>query len=445
MRPRLERFGLRELERLSVAAPLLFLAAVYYVVLGPIHPIFHGWFGFLALAVVLTAATLFFSRVLFGRIRALQEEVEALHAQSRAHNHQLVSLQSADLALMRETRVDDALRRSAELGAALAGACHASLAIHQPSGASVTYMHPTLGDAAARCAIEVAASSGQALPGGRDDARLISVPLSHLGTAIGTLHLARTRDAEPFTEIDREVVRMFATHAALVVQNDRLFDEVRVLAIEGERQALAREMHDSLAQVLAFVNTKAQAVELYLRDADVTAARQQMAELSAAAREVYADIREGISALRVAVSGRNLGQLIEDYAREFGESAGPPVRVDWRVDDRELELPPAAEVQLLRIVQEALRNVRRHAAARQARVAASLEDATLVLLIEDDGRGFDSAERPADGRARFGLHTMAERAKAIGGELEIVSARENGTRVRITVPVGRHAYGGDEG
>jgi nitrate/nitrite-specific signal transduction histidine kinase len=99
----------------------------------------------------------------------------------------------------------------------------------------------------------------------------------------------------------------------MVVENDRLYDEVRALAVEAERQALAREMHDSLAQVLAFVNTKAQAVELYLREGDVISARQQMAELSAAAREVYADIREGISALRVEVAGKTLAELIEGY------------------------------------------------------------------------------------------------------------------------------------
>jgi len=434
---RLERLGLPGLERLAVAVPLVFLAAVYYMVLGPIHPIFHTWFGFLMLGVVLAAAAFLFSKVLFRRVRMLQEEVEALQTQTSAHNQQLMSLHGADLALMRETRVVDALRRITELGARLSSACHASLTVQQPNGSSVVFTHPTIGPSdGPRCAIEAAPplSPGTSASAMSEDRRLLSVPLAHLGTPIGTLQLARAEDAEPFSEVDEEVARMFATHGALVVQNDRLYDEVRALAIETERQALAREMHDSLAQVLAFVNTKAQAVELYLRNEDLASARQQMAELSAAAREVYADIRAGISALRIEVAGKRLGELIEEYAREFGDTARLQVQVDWNVDEDALALPPAAEVQLLRIVQEALANVRRHAVAQQVVIEASFDCGALVLVVADDGRGFESDDRSRDGRPRFGLQTMAERAKAVGGMLSVESAPKAGTRVRVTIP-----------
>lgn len=430
----MKRLSLHELERVAMAVPLIFLAAIYYVVLGPIHPIFHTWFGFLVLGAVLTAATLLFSKTVFGRVSMLQREVEALSALTQRHNQQLMSLHGADLALMRETRVDDALRRIVEFGPRLAGACHASLTVRQPNGYSLVLTYPPrASESAPQCAIEAAREDGE-LATADVDPRVLRVALAHLGRPIGVLHLARAYDAEPFTPLDEEVARMFATHAALVVQNDRLYDEVRALAIESERQALAREMHDSLAQVLAFVNTKAQAVELYLRDEDVAAARRQMAELSAAAREVYADIREGISALRVEVAGKRLGDLIQGYASEFGEAARLQVSVDWSVDEDELDLPPTADVQLLRIVQEALANVRRHADAQNVHIKASLNGGALLLEIADDGQGFDPGGRAHDGRPRFGLQTMTERAQAVGGELNVRSAPEMGTNVRITIP-----------
>jgi len=435
------RLSLRQLELFAIVAPMIFLGAVYVIVLGPVHPVFHRWPGFVLLAVTLGGAVWFFTRAVFGAVRSLQREVEALSAQTERHNQQLMQLHGADLALMRETRVEEALRRFVELGGRLAGACHAALVLGLQRDGARILLHPEMdASKAACCALEAAMGDGSDLASApRGDGRVLSVTLSHLGTSIGTLHLARRSDAAPFTAADEEVARMFATHGAMVVENDRLYDEVRALAIERERQALAREMHDSLAQVLAFVNAKAQAVELYLRSDDVTSAREQMAELSAAAREVYADIREGISALRVEVAGRTLGELIGGYAGEFGESADLRIDVDWNVAPDALQMPPSAEVQLLRIVQEALANVRRHAGATRVRVRASVEDDCLDLSVVDDGRGFAPADRPSDGRPRFGLQTMAERASAIGGTLNVESAPDHGTTVRVRVPVPVHA------
>lgn len=443
---RLSRLSLHQLEVLAIAAPIVFLAAVYLFVLGPVHPIFHRWPGFMLLAAVSATAVWRFSRSVFGAFGNLQAEVEDLSEQARRHNQQLMSLHGADLALMRETRVDESLGRIAELGGRLAGACHALLLVPDPRGVDRQFVHPPVAERAPRCAVEagILNAGGPAGPSTETAPRLLIVPLTHLGSPIGTLYLSRAIDAAPFGPADSEVARMFATHAALVVQNVRLYDEVRALAIEGERQALAREIHDSLAQVLAFVNAKAQAVELYLRSGDVEAARQQMAELSAAAREVYADVREGISALRVETAGKDLGTLVDEYVKQFGESTGMTVSVDWRIAGESLELPPAAEVQLLRIVQEALANVRRHAAARNLRIAAAVEGGAFVLTVEDDGHGFDPDGRSRDGRPRFGLRTMAERAKAVGGTLAVESGPGAGTRVRVAVPLRAHVPIGGE-
>ena len=407
---------LRQLEWLAVLAPMVFLGAVYFFVLSPIHAFFHSWYGFVVLAAVVFIAVWFFSRTVFGIVRALQREVETLSEQTEDYNRQLVSLHGANLALMRETKVDLALERLVNLSKELLAASHASLSL-QPDAA------------------DAAAPSSDAAP----DERALTTPIALLDTHIGTLHLRREPDAPPFTTVDREIARMFATNAALVVQNDRLYDEVQALAVEAERQALAREMHDSLAQVLSFVNTKAQAVEQYLRNEDIDTARQQMAELSAAARDVYRDIREGIAALRVEVGDRPVRELIEEYAGQFAEANRLPVTVNWPDEERLLgdlhQLPPAAKVQLLRIVQESLSNVRRHAHASTIFVTAKTEGDALLVCIEDDGRGFEQGQVGRDGWPRFGLQTMAERASSIGGGLTIDSRPGAGTRVTARIPL----------
>lgn len=433
----LGRLSLRQLERLAIAAPLLFLAIVYFFILGPVHAFFHSWGGFVVLLALFTPVVWMFSRSVFGAVRRLQHEVEELSEQTRQHNQQLVSLHSANIALLRQTNVDEAFERIVELSVDLLAACHALLVTRTGSHEDLV-MHAAAGRSdPADCSLaDIASKRGRGLDSIAPGERLLAAPVAHRGTLIGTLYLARRDGGPRFTAADDEIARMFATHAALVIQNDRLYEEVRTLAVEGERQALAREMHDSLAQVLSFVNTKAQAVEQYLRSEDVIAARQQMAELSAAAREVYSDIREGIAALRVDIAGKTLREVVTEYVHQFGESTGLDIELDWDVQDDELELPPTAEVQLLRIVQEALTNVRRHAAARAVTVSAARVDRQVDIVVADDGRGFEESSRlAADGRPRFGLQTMHERASAIGGRFSVESSPGQGTSVRVSVPV----------
>ena len=327
-----------------------------------------------------------------------------------------------------------------ENGAALLDACDATLALPGEDGVPGRTITLAGGDGASmtgdRRAVGPAAVRAAAWsdPPPEAGTRTLTVPVAALGSPIGTLRLVRGGAAPSFSTTDMEIARMFSTHAALVVQHDRLYDEVRALAMESERRALAREMHDSLAQVLAFVNTKAQAVEQYLRRDDLSEARQQMAELSAAAREVYADIRQGIAALRVDAAGKSLRELIEGYATEFAEAARLDLTVDWRLPEGARELTPAAEIQLLRIVQESLANVRRHAGAERVELTATAWGDGLVLTVRDDGRGFDVSARHGDGRPRFGLQTMSERAGAIGGVLSIDSTPGEGTTVTVRWP-----------
>jgi signal transduction histidine kinase len=198
-------------------------------------------------------------------------------------------------------------------------------------------------------------------------------------------------------------------------------------------------MHDGLAQVLAYVNAKAQAVKAFLAKGDAAEAGVQLDQLAVAAREVLADVREGILALRTRTGPeRGLGEAVEEFGRRWADQSGIEVEVGF---DPDLCLSPTMELQLLRIVQEALSNVRKHAGARLARVALRRIDDRLVVEVADDGAGFDpEASRPGSA-PRFGLAIMRERAASIGGTIGIHSRPGQGSRVRVDVPLGTSSPG----
>ena len=440
----MRRLSLHKLEWAAVVAPLIFLGVVYFLVQQPLHPVFHEWYGFVVLGLVLGAASWLFAHSVFGAFRALHAEVARLHAETSHHNRLLVTLQEANLALMRERGVDSALERAVDLAAQLLDARQAAVAVPSvPGGESriitghdhASEPDPDANSQGERARFRQTIAQG-AVPGSAHSPRqLLAVPVVHIGTTIGTLWLARRPSDPPFTATDEEIARMFATHAAVVVENARLYDEVQSLAVERERQHLAHEMHDGLAQVLGFVNVKAQAVEQYLRNGDTAEARLQMAELSEAAREVYGDIRQGIVALRTHVdAGGSLREALGSYLDEFAHSTGIPIEASWEVEEASLELTPAARLQLVRVVQEALANVRRHARAESASVIFSAADDALEVAIVDDGVGFEPALARAGDRPRLGLRTMEERAQAAGGTLAIESLPGEGTVVRVRLP-----------
>ena len=195
-------------------------------------------------------------------------------------------------------------------------------------------------------------------------------------------------------------------------------------------------MHDGLAQVLGYVSTKSQAVEELLAGGRVADARSHLAELTAAARSIYVDVREAILGLRSPISpDLGLAGAIEQYAGRFAEASKLGVIVEIAPEARAMTLPPEAEAQVFRIVQESLTNVRKHAAA--ARVVLRLErDADgLIVQLVDDGRGFGlpTAGAVADW-PHYGMAAMRERAAEIGARITWTNGPAGGAVVRLDVP-----------
>ncbi len=207
-----------------------------------------------------------------------------------------------------------------------------------------------------------------------------------------------------------------------------------VEAQEAERTRLAREVHDGPAQALSNAVFQVEVVERMLAREPVLAAAE-LRLLRELLRRELGDVRAFISQLRPPIlADLGLEGAIREAAEGMTSLFGIPVDVE--VDPGIRELGEAIETVILRIVQEALQNVRRHADARRASIRAAHDDGSWVVEVRDDGRGFDVGAVAARGRRNFGLQFMRERAELIGAEFEVRSRPDGGTVVRIAIPRG---------
>jgi signal transduction histidine kinase len=221
--------------------------------------------------------------------------------------------------------------------------------------------------------------------------------------------------------------------AALRLEAALLFDEVRSLATTEERQRLAREIHDGVAQELVMVGYGIDNAVAALPDSD--AAAEELRILRAEVTRVITELRLSLFELRSEVDRYGgLTAAIADYARTVAASAG--FRVHLSLDESTARLPAAIEAELLRIAQEAITNARKHAGAENLWVTCAVDPPFAQVEISDDGGGIGD-QRP-DGH--YGLAIMAERAERIRGRLEITPRVPSGTTVAVvlgTAPRGR--------
>jgi len=260
-----------------------------------------------------------------------------------------------------------------------------------------------------------------------------SAPLCVGSKRIGVLSVAAV-EARAFDDEDFNLLHGLAGLAAIAVQKSRLLQGERQIAVLEERQRLAREMHDSLAQVLGYLHLRSETALRKLDAEDIPRTREQLQEMSTIASEAYADVREAILGLREGVRARGgFFDCLQDYLEKFSRQAGFAVRLETAEDS--IKLDPEAEVQLLRVIQEALTNVRKHARANEARVSICRQGGDAVIVVQDDGRGFDPRGSQQSDGVTFGLKTMRERVERAGGRFMIDSVPNEGTSVRIFFPL----------
>lgn len=209
----------------------------------------------------------------------------------------------------------------------------------------------------------------------------------------------------------------------------------RALDTLHERERLSRDLHDTLGQVFAFINAQGQAIHCLLARGEISAADVQLARLVEVAREADVDIRESILGLRATLSDQGLFPSLAHYLARYEQNYGIHTKLTGIEVLSAGALEPLVEVQLLRVLQEALTNVRKHARAHHAEVVFAMQDDCLQVKVQDDGRGFDLHAGSKELDDHVGLRVMRERAEEVGGTLDVDSEAGKGTHVVIKLPI----------
>jgi signal transduction histidine kinase len=436
---------LRRLKWIAVSAALAFILLLE-AVRQLLYSYLLTWPGRIVTDAVVLSGAMFFLGAMFHVIERMQRRLER-------QNRELLALHSAALDVYGDLALDKVLQTVVDQASLLLDARYGALSVVDDDNRIESFVTAGISpEERARIGpppvghglLGVVLREGQRLrtPDICRDPRshgfpphhpamhsLLAVPVLCRGPFRGNLYLAEKREAPEFTAEDEETLVRFATTAAIAIDNAYLHQRLSTLAVAEERLRIAHEMHDGLAQVLAYVNTKAQAVREFLKKGREEDATRHLDQLAAAAREVYGDVRESIIGLRnAAVPGRSTVEALTDYAESWGAQHQISCRVSVEGDVR-LEANAETQLQIQRIVQEALTNVRKHAHAGRVDVTLRQEGDRLTVTVQDDGSGFHP---DALGRAempRFGLSTMRERARSLGGDLRIDSEPGAGTRV----------------
>lgn len=273
----------------------------------------------------------------------------------------------------------------------------------------------------------------------------LAVPIVLGNEAIGVINI---ESLYPFVDEDAASIQIIADHLAVAIKNARLYAEARQAAVMRERQRLARDLHDSVSQVLSSISLIAQSLAAAWKR-DPAEGERRVARVEELSRHGFGEMRALLRELRPAQALENgdsdrdtiavvrrsgLASALRHLAQVLAPET-PEIRIDF---DAYVPQQCAREEELFRLCQEALSNAIRHSGARLVTVSAQLGEASLRVLVQDNGSGFDplQIERAAD-HAReggLGLHTLRERAQALGGTVAYDTTAGRGTCVTFSIP-----------
>lgn len=259
-----------------------------------------------------------------------------------------------------------------------------------------------------------------------------SIPLYAHGKELGVLNVA-SPDWRQLSPDDLRLLYTVGDLLGMAIERARLFARSIQLGAVEERNRLAREIHDTLAQGLTAITLQLESADLQLEsNPDPDRVRQAVKHALGLAQANLEEARRSVLDLRAApLEGRTLAEALAALAAETERRSAPPLRVRFEATGGSRPLPVRLEAGLYRIAQEALTNVARHARARNAAVQLVTTPDQVQLTVEDDGRGFNVDRVP---RQRFGLVGLNERVRLLGGTLRLESTPGAGTRLEVVVP-----------
>jgi len=264
---------------------------------------------------------------------------------------------------------------------------------------------------------------------------MISVPLLSREKLLGILTLYSKR-THAFTHSNRQLLVAISHQIGLAIENSRLFTRTKESGRLEERWLISQELHDSIAQSLAYLNMQTKLFEDDLRAESMDQALEKFNEIRKVIQDTYQDVRNLLIDFRTEIKEDDtLESALKKYCAEFGDRTG--IATEYL---RQGDLPPlplSIQNQVFRMVQESLSNIRKHAGAGKAVVKLRGADRRLKITVEDDGKGFDLHSVRDPNQQHMGLSIMKERAAHFDGSVRISTAPGRGTLVEIDVPLNR--------
>ena len=448
----------RNLRWLTIIIPVVFAG----IILAIADLIFDERIFFAEIFFVLifvSAGAIFFSNWVFVMINQRETEIER-----RAF--QLETLNAAAISLITELDMGLVLQKVVDLSRELVASRYGALAVLNEDGEGVEQFitsgisseeRKSIGSApVGKGILGILMHKGQSLnleniknhedsqgfPENHPDmSSLLGVPIRTMGKVIGDLYLADKLPpnndigggAIPYTDDDKKTLEMFATQAAIAIENARLYRQIQQLAVLEERQRFGMDLHDGVIQSIYAVGLMLEDIQRRI-DFDPESAKEGISTAIRSLNTAISDIRNYILDLRPQhFKGRDVLQGVEELARALRANTFMSVRVDIKdVDSRRLS--PGQTVEILHIAQEALSNIQKHARATDVDILLKFEDRELILEILDNGISIEpSTLQKTKGN---GLRNMHERTLSLGGTIEIAQREIGGTKVVLIAPIG---------
>ncbi len=264
-----------------------------------------------------------------------------------------------------------------------------------------------------------------------EDLLMLAVPLQYQGTILGVYNLFVAKDKIKLDDDLRNLLTNMGRHLGMAIAKARLDEESQRLRIMEERTHVAHELHDSLAQSLASLRFQVRIMDEFIQREDHQAVIQELEQVENSLDECYRELRGLINHFRAPTQAQGLIPSIEQLVARYRQQTN--AMVFFQNELHSARLPAEVEIQVVRIVQEALINAQKHSQAETVRVLLRREPrGRFNVLVEDDGLGIAEHDSPPGPGERVGLKIMQERAERIRGELRIESEPGEGTRVCLT-------------
>lgn len=380
--------------------------------------------------------------------------VERGEARILERNRQLAAVQVAATTLSTERELRAILERTVELSREITQARYGALAVRNADGTIAEFITSGI-SAQERAAIgepprgrgllgviinesrslrlrDINADSRAAgFPPGHPVMRsLLGVPVVWKGHAIGNLYLADKVGSPAFSQDDEDVLRIFAAHASVAVENMRMQEDLRALAVLRERERIGMDLHDGIIQSLYAVSLGLEAVGDDVTEAP-DRARKDLDGAIERLNDIIRDVRSYIFELRPTQLTDDLASSLVNLVEDFRVNS--LIETSVRIDTAMPPLREATRVAIFHTAKEALTNARKHARATAVSLALEEYHGAVRLQVCDNGHGFESRGDPSP--EHHGLRNMASRAREAGGTLLIKSSRGGGTEVTMDIPL----------